>query len=136
MDVQALIAKQKQTLDTVKPVDQEVLLAGEVVTVRFWPLAGNAWRDLCAKHPNRDESQFDKALGYNLTAVVADYPRVFLVDGDDVQDVADQWADICAVLSGPDLKNLEYAVWGINEYEPTQALAGKVSAGARRKKQR
>ena len=136
MDVQALIAKQKQTLDTVKPVDQEVLFAGEVVTVRFWPLAGPAWRDLCAKHPNRDESQFDQALGYNLTAVVADYPRVFLVDGDDVQDVAAEWADICAVLSGPDLKNLEYAVWGINEYEPTQALAGKVSAGARRKKQR
>lgn len=136
IDVQALIAKGKQDLDAVTPVDQEVLFAGEQVTVRFWPLSGTAWRDLCAAHPNRGDSQFDQALGYNLTSLVAAYPKVYLVDGDEVQDVADDWADICAVLSGPDLKNLEYAVWGLNEYEPTQRLAaaGKASAGSRRKK--
>ena len=136
VDVQALIAAQKQKLDTVEPVTQDVLLGDEVVGVRFWPLSGTAWRDLCALHPNRGESQFDMALGYNLDAVLRAYPRVYLVKGDDVTDVARDWADVCDVLSGPDLKNLAYAVWGINEYDPAQRLAaaGKASAGSKRKK--
>lgn len=136
MDVKALIAKARQDMDTVEPVEQVVVLGGELVTVRMWPLSGVAWRDLCARFPNRSESQFDQALGYNLTAVLAAYPRVYLVNGDEVTDAKDDWADICAVLSGPDLKNLEYAIWGVNEYDPAQRLvaAGKASAGSRKKK--
>lgn len=136
MDIKALVAKARQDMDTVQSADQDVVIGGELVTVRVWPLSGPEWRDLCAKHPNRADSSFDQALGYNLTAVLADYPRVYLVDGDEVTDAREDWADICAVLSGPDLKNLEYAVWGINEYEPAQRLAaaGKASAGSRKKK--
>lgn len=136
IDVAALIAAQKQELDSVKPLDQEVLLGGEKVTVRLWPLSGKIWRDLCAKHPNRPDSPFDQALGYDLDSLLWDYPKVYLVDGDEVTDVAESWADICAVLSGPDLKNLAYAIWGMNEYDPAQKLAaaGKASAGKGRKK--
>lgn len=136
MDLKALVAKARQDFDSVEPVEQDVVLAGELVTVRVWPLTGPQWRDLCAKHPNRTDSAFDQALGYNLTAVLADYPRVYLVNGNDVVDAAEDWADICAVLSGPDLKNLELAVWGVNEYDPAQRLvaAGKASAGGRKKK--
>lgn len=136
LDVTALVAKAKQDMDTVESVDQDVVIAGEAVTIRLWPLSGGAYRDLCAQHPNRTNSEFDEALGYNLTAVTQSYPRVYTVDGDDVQDVSEQWADICAVLSAPDLKALEYAVWGLNEYEPTTRLAkaGKASAGSRKKK--
>lgn len=136
MDIKALVAKAKQDMDTVSSVDQDVLVAGEKVTVRLWPLSGVAYRDLCAKHPNRDASEFDEALGYNLTAVTQSYPRVYAVDGDEVTDIAEDWADICAMLTAPELKALEYAVWGLNEFEPTQRLAaaGKASAGSRKKK--
>lgn len=136
MDLDALVAKAKQETDSVNFVDQDVMVGEQKVTVRLWPMAGNAYRDLCALHPNRTNSEFDEALGYNLTAVTQSYPKVYVVDGDDVTNVADKWADVCAVLSAPDLKALEYAVWGLNEYEPTQRLAqaGKASAGSRKKK--
>lgn len=136
LDVQALIAAQKQKLDTVEPVTESVVLGDELVGVRFWPISGAAWRDLTARHPERADSQFDVALGYDLDGVLREYPRVYLVKGDEVQDVADSWADICGVLSAPELKKLAYVVWGLNEYDPAQRLAaaGKASAGSRRKK--
>ena len=136
LDVKALVAKARQDMDSVQHVDQDVMVGDQRVVVRLWPLSGLAWRDLCAAHPNRGASEFDQALGYNLTAVTQSYPRVYAVDGDDVTDLSDDWADICAVLSGPDLKALEYAVWGLNEWEPSQRLAaaGKASAGSRKKK--
>ncbi len=136
MDIQSLVAKARRDFDTVNSVDQDVMIGDELVTIRLWPLTGTAYRDLCAQHANRTASEFDEALGYNLTAVTQSYPRVYAVDGDEVTDIAETWADTCAVLSAPDLKALEYAVWGINEYEPTQrmAAAGKASAGSRKKK--
>lgn len=136
MDIQALVAKAKQDMDTVNSVDQEVMIGDQKVTIRLWPLAGPAYRDLCAQHPNRTASEFDESLGYNLTGVTQSYPRVYAVDGDEVTDISATWADTCAVLSAPDLKALEYAVWGLNEYDPTMRLAeaGKASAGSRKKK--
>ena len=137
MDIDALIARQKAALDNVKPVDQDVLLGDEAVTVRLWPLTGPAWRDLVATHPWREGAQFDQQLGYNLDGVVRDYPKVYLVvDGEPV-NVTDRWADLFEVLSGADIKNLGFAVWGLNEFDPADRLvkAGKASAGGRRKKQ-
>lgn len=137
IDVKALVAAQKQALDSVEPVSQEVLLGEELVMVRFWPVSGSAWEELTSKHPPRQGVQSDTALGYNLAGVVRDYPRTYLVSGDDVQPVVgEQWAEVYDVLSGPDKKNLGYAVWGLNEYDPAQRLAkaGKASAGSKRKK--
>lgn len=136
IDVQALIAAQKQSLDSVEPVTQEVLLGEDLVGVRFWPVS-SAWEELTSKHPPRAGVEADLALGYNLSAVVRDYPRTYLVIGDVVQAVVgDQWSEVYDVLSGPDKKNLGFAVWGLNEYDPAQKLAaaGKASAGARKKK--
>lgn len=136
IDVTALIASQKKTLDSVEPVTQDVLLGEKVIGVRFWPAAG-AWEELTSKHPPRAGVESDLALGYNLSGVVRGYPRTYLVDGDDVQPVVgEQWADVYDVLSGPDKKNLGFAVWGLNEYDPAQRLAeaGKASAGSQKKK--
>lgn len=135
-DIDALIAKARENFDTVKPVDQDVLLGDDVVTVRLWPLTGVAWRELVVNHPVRDGVQHDLALGYDLESVVRAYPRVYLVDGDEVTDVAARWAEVCDVLSAPDLKALSFAVWGLNEYDPSQKLAaaGKASKGGLRKK--
>lgn len=137
IDIQALVAAQKQKLDTVEPVTQEVLLGDDVVGVRFWPVSGGTWEEITSKNPPRAGNQSDTALGYNLAGVVRDYPRTYLVVGDDVQPVVGtQWAEVYDVLSGPDKKNLGYAVWGLNEYDPAQrmAAAGKASAGSRKKK--
>lgn len=137
MDIDALIANARAVLDKVGSVDQEVLLGDVPVTVRFWPLQGVAWRELTAQHPARARSVFDQNLGYNLDAVVRDYPKVYLVDGDDVTDVAgEKWHSILDVLSGPDLRDLAAAVWGLNEFEHQKrvAAAGKARAGGRKKK--
>lgn len=136
VDVDALIKKARDHFDTVKPVDQDVMFGDEKVTVRLWPVPGPAWRDLTAKHPWREGSTFDQALGYDLDGVLREYPRVYLVAGDEVTDVADRWADLCEALSGPDLKNLAFAVWGLNDYDPAQRLAaaGKASKAGSRKK--
>lgn len=136
IDVKALIEAQKQSLDSVEPVTQEVLLGEKLLGVRFWPVP-SAWEELTAKHPPRSGVEVDMALGYNLSAVVREYPRTYLVDGDEVQPVVgEQWAEVYDVLSGPDKKALGYAAWGLNEYDPAQRLAaaGKASAGARKKK--
>lgn len=136
VDVDALVAKAKAALDNVEPTDQDALLGDELVTVRFWPVSGQEWRELVAKHPWREGSQFDQALGYNLDSVLTEYPKVYLVQGDDVTNVSDRWASICEVLSAPDLKNLAIAVWGMHEFDPQRRLdaAGKASKGGRSKR--
>lgn len=145
MDLDALIAKGRAELDKVEPVDTPVLLGGQPVRVRFWPLAGGEWRALTTVHPPRERSVYDQNLGYNLDAVVRDYPKVYLVDGDEVVNVTERtegkpghrkWHDVYDVLSGPDMKTLATTVWGLNEYEHQKraAAAGKASAGGRKKK--
>lgn len=136
VDIDALIAKARESFDTVEPVDQAVELGGELVTIRLWPLTGTEWRGLTAKHPPREGVVFDQNVGYNLPAVLAEYPKVYAVQGDDVVNVTDKWAGIVEVLSAPDLRNLESAVWGLNEFDPQKRLAaaGKVSAGGRKRK--
>lgn len=137
IDVAALIAAQKQELDSVQPQTQDVLLGGNIVGVRFWPVSGGVWEELTSKHPPRAGVETDTAIGYNIAGVVRDYPRTYLVVGDDVQPVVgEQWAEVYDVLSGPDKKNLAAVVWGINELDPAEKLAaaGKASAGKGKKK--
>lgn len=127
-DVDAALAKAREVFDDTTPVDQEILLGDEVVTVRVRPLDGAAWRDLLATFPPRDGSDTDKARGYNLTGVTRAYPRVVLLDGEDEQDVSEKWHDITGAVSGGDLHLIEIAVWGVNEYYPRQRL-GKALKG-------
>lgn len=138
IDVQALLAAQKQKLDEVKPVTQEVLLGEDLVGVRFWPVSGDVWEEITSKNPPRKDNPSDAALGYNLSGVARDYPRTYLVIGDDVKPiVGEEWAEVYSALSGPDKKNLCGAVWGLNEYEATKRMAAaKKASGRGRKKKR
>ncbi|MGF3055609.1 hypothetical protein [Microbacterium sp. YY-01] len=142
--VQALIAAQKQKHENVKPTIVEIRFGDELVDIRFWPLTGQQWRDLTARHPYRPDSEFDNALGYNLAGVLVGYPtateqsRVYLVDGDNAEQLSpDDWADMCAVLDGPELQKLEHTIWAMHEYDRAQetVAAGKARAGERQKKQ-
>lgn len=146
MDLDALIAKGRAALENVQPVDQDVMIGDELVTVRFWPMTGGEWRAFTAAHAPRAKSVFDQNAGYNVDAAVRGYPKTYLVQGDDVVNVAVpadpekpdhlRWHDIYDLLSGPDMKNLAIALWGINEFEHQKrfAQAGKASAGGRKKK--
>lgn len=137
MDVDALIAKAHEELSQATPEEHEVTLGGEKVTVRLRPIPGPEYRDLAARHPMREGSIHDLALGYDLDAVLAEYPRVELVDGDDVVDVSAKWKAICAVLSAVDLKKLAVAVWYMMDRDDEQvAAAGKALAGKPSRKRR
>lgn len=131
LDLDALISEARSAFDESEPVTQDVLLGDKAVGVRVWPLDGGEWRDLIAAHPPRPGAAQDAQAGYNVDSVVAVYPRVALVDGDDVDDMmrvvdgkaVSRWPDVCATLYGSDRRNLAAAVWGINEYTPAEALA-------------
>lgn len=121
-----------------KTADQEVLVSGELVTLRFEKLDPRVWRELIAKYPARDGVAYDRSLGYNFDLVPVGYPvaHVFDVTGDEPVAVsADEWAGIFELLESPDLKNVALALWGMHEYEPQQAvLAAKKAARASQKK--
>ena len=149
MDVAALVAKAREQFEQAEPVDQDVLMGDEVVTVRFDPIDGQTFRALTMEHPPRPKVVTDQNLGYDIDAVVRWYPKVSLVQGDDVTRVSDPlprkratdpehrpWFDVLDALEGPDLKTLASVVWGMCEYTPQKRLmrAGKASAGGRKKK--
>lgn len=149
MDIAALVADARASFESAEPVDIQVLVGTRAVTVRFEPIDGQAYRALSVQHPPRQGVTTDMNIGYNIDAVVRWYPRVFLVDGDDVTKVSDSlprksptdpehrpWFDLLDVLEAPDLKNLASVVWGMCEYSPQKRLmrAGKASAGGRKKK--
>jgi hypothetical protein len=136
MDVKALIAQQKAAVDQVTPEDVPVTIGGRSLVVRIWPLATRAWRDLKAVCPPREGSTGDAGRGYNADAVAAAYPRVYLVDGDDVTDPGEDWPDLFDTLSDGDMANITAMMWAVHEFIPRGrvANAGKASAGSRKKK--
>ncbi|GAA4762646.1 hypothetical protein [Microbacterium gilvum] len=116
-------------------VDQPILVGEKLVTARIHKLPGDAWRDLIAKHPPRAGALIDARRNYNVTAVTKAYPHVALIleDGTEI-DASPRWSEIAGALDGPDLENLEFAVWGKNEYDQQERLQGKVRARETSKK--
>lgn len=145
MDLDALLKVADETFDGIEPVTQDVLIGKKIVGVRFWPLDNTAWRDLIAQHPPRQGAGMDANAGYNVDAIVPDFPNVALVDGDDVDNMlrrdakgveVSRWPDVYRRLSPPDMKNLAIALWGLHEWDPQQRLvaAGKASSGRGKKR--
>lgn len=129
IDIDELIEKADAAFDATEPVTQDVLLGDKVVGVRFWPIRGTEWRDLCAAHPPIAKAHAN--YGFNPDAVVLAYPKLAIVDGDDVDNLirrdekgaeVSRWPDMHARLSGADLKNLAIALWGLHEWTPQQRL--------------
>ncbi|MDR6868449.1 hypothetical protein J2Y69_003065 [Microbacterium resistens] len=140
MDVDELIAEARQVFETAEPVEQDVLLGTRQVTVRLRPLDGTAWEDLTAQHPPRPRVPRDHDLGYDLKAVLKAFPRVEIVDGDEVDDLlrvgedgqtTNRWPAVVDALAAPDIKNLTVALWGAHEWEHQKRMvaAGKASKG-------
>lgn len=147
MDIDELIATAKKQVETVEPVEQEVLLGDKLVIVQLRPLDGEAWTELTAEHPPRPRVPKDRELGYNVLGVLRAFPNVSIVDGDEVDDLTrtdedgnkvSRWPAVVGVLGSPDIKNLTIALWGVHEWEHHQrvAAAGKASKSQRLRKKR
>lgn len=147
IDVSALVSKAREQFDQVEPVEQDLLIGGELVKARVYPVTGQEWRALVVAHPPRTEvveertvvTPADRPFGFNADALLPDYPRVALVDGDEEAELSvAEWADIVSVLAEPSLEAARLAVWGVNVYEPSKAFAdaGKASAGGQKRKRR
>lgn len=136
MDLQALIAKARESVGANAPTDKvPVELGGEYVEIEVRMVAGSVWADLTAMTPPRPGSKTDQNVGYNTDAVAAGYPVDHITVAGESVDV-DTWRAILAVLSSPSLKLIAAALWGLNQLGPSQRIAelGKAQAGALRKK--
>lgn len=147
IDVQALVAKAREQIEQVEPTKQEILLAGQLVTMHIRPLSGQEWRALVVQHPPRVEEVDDKKVviaadrpyGFNIDSLVPEYPRLAIADGDNEIELSqDEWREIVAVLADPSLEAMRLAIWGLNVYEPAMEIqgAGKASKGEPKKKRR
>ena len=145
LDLDALLAKAQEMVENAEPELVPVVLAGQQVGVRFLPVSGADWRELALKHPPRSDVMRDLNVGYNIDALVADYPDVALVDGDSVDDMiredsegkkSSKWPAVWGALTATGRKDVSSALWAAHERTPERLVAdaGKASAGSRKKK--
>lgn len=144
IDLEALIAEADKLVAEADIEFVPVTLAGRQVGVRFAPMSGADWRDLVLKQPPRPEIVQDINLGYNVDAVVAAYPNVALVDGDDVDDMMrpgkdgseSMWPAVWKRLTATGRKDVATAMWAAHERTPERLVAdaGKASTAERKKK--
>lgn len=139
-DLDALLTKAQEMVDNAEPELVPVVLAGQQVGVRFLPMSGADWRDLGLKHPPRRDVQQDLNLGYNVDALVGDYPAVALVVDDSVDDMMrggeSRWPAVWAALTATGRKDVASAMWAAHERTPERLVddAGKASPGSGKKK--
>jgi hypothetical protein len=144
--IDELIAGAKQQIEQVEPEDVKVLMGEDLVTVRIWPLTGQAYRALVADHPARlvevDGQKVvgpgDKPYECNIDSLTRAYPRVALVQDDEETDLtAELWGRILDVLSPAALEGVMATIAYVNVAVPAQNLIsalGKASAGGKRTK--
>lgn len=140
IDLDALIAKAAALVEEAEPELVPVVLAGRQVGVRFFPMSGADWRELAVRHPPRTDVIQDMNLGYNVDSLVAAYPNVALVDGEDVDDMIrdgeSRWPSVWAVLTATGRKDVAVAIWAAHERTPERLVeeAGKASPSSQKKK--
>ena len=131
IDLESLIAAARAEFDEAEPQDVDVLLGAELVKVRLWPLAPQAWRVLYADNPvrvkvvdgERVERPSDVPYGCDIDTVVREYPRVALVQSDDVKELdRETWKRIVDVLPLDGLQGVMATIAYMNIAEPAQRL--------------
>lgn len=145
LDLDVLLAEATALIENAEPELVPVVLAKRQLGVRFLPMSGADWRDLVLRHPARPDVQQDLNLGYNVDAVVAAYPDVVVIDGDELDDMLrtdaegkqfSKWPAVWGKLTATSRKDVAAAMWAAHELTPDQLVveAGKVSAASRKKK--
>lgn len=145
IDLDELIAEADRLIADAEAEFVPVVLAKRQVGVRFVPMSGADWRELVLKHPPRPEIAQDLNIGYNVDSVVAAYPDLVLVDGDEVDDMVrpgpegklvSQWPAVWKRLTATGRKDVSTAIWAAHERTPERLVAdaGKASPVSRKKK--
>lgn len=133
--IRELIEAQKRQVESPSTLIAEVALGGELVQVRLTKMESWAWLNLSAQHPIRPGSSLDAVHGFNMHAVVRDYPEREQVLSEDESATLDDetWADMMSVLSAADIDTIATGIWALNVLEGRQAVkaAKKASAGER-----
>lgn len=144
-DLDALVTKAQAMVAEAEPELVPVVLAGHPVGVRFLPVSGGEWRDLCLKHPPRIDVVQDINLGYNVDAVVSAFPNIAMVSGETVDDMIrtdaegktySKWPAVWQSLTATGRKDVAAEIWSAHERTPERLVsdAGKASPGGRKKK--
>lgn len=135
MDLKARIAKAKKEIAEAEPVVVPVEIGGELTDIGFRPVSGREWVDLTATNPPRAGSVLDGNVGFNSDAVALAYP-LEKITVDDAPVDAETWADLNDALTGPGVKLIAAALWGINQNDPMKRAAelGKARTSAATKK--
>lgn len=137
MNIKERIAAAKAQISDADEVVVPVEIGGELTDIGFRPVPGRAWADLTATHPPREDSVLDRNVGFNSDAVAGDYPvDKITVDGEPVDE--ETWREITEVLTGPGVKLVAAALWGINHNEPLKRAAelGKARVSGSKRKRR
>lgn len=126
IDIDKLIADAKAYRESIEPVDVQVALGRQVVTVRIpylMPEDFNLLADMHSPHPAYREPS---GAWFSLAGVTRSHPHVVLVDKDGNEDdllivrdreVYYRWPDVYDLISADDRESLHAAVWGLYVYE-------------------
>jgi hypothetical protein len=127
-DLAAQKSAERQTADV------EILLNGHLYRLHVTQMDGMEWASIVDKYPARPGILIDQRYGYNLRALTKGelHRCAVLYDGDDVvplrrdpigaKNRVDQWADLFKAIDGNATQRVCDAVWGLNEYDPEQAV--------------
>lgn len=130
MNVQELIARQRESLAEVKSKNSDVILGGEVVNVEISKVSPDEWQELAFAHPPRKTNSSDMNIGYDQFALPRDYPATHIkVGGEPVSQ--EDWADLYSVLEAVHRNTVGTLVWALNVYDVMSELQrlGKAAAG-------
>lgn len=131
IDIDALIKRQQDYLESIQPVDVEVTLGEQIVNIRVPFIMPSEFNDLADHHPPRPGVQADLPLWFSLHDTTRAYPNVTIIVGDEEDDlfvIRDKeafyrWGEVYDALEPEDQANVRMAVWALHVWEPQQRKA-------------
>lgn len=121
MDLKALIAQQRASVEATKTETVNVVLGRELVEVEISRLLPDDWQSLVAANPPRKTSKSDANIGYDQNGLPRNYPAAKIrVAGEPVS--SDMWRELYEVLNSVNRNNVGTVIWGLNVYEAIQEL--------------
>lgn len=137
MSIQKLLAKARAEAAAPATDTATVVVAGEMVELRFTKLIGAEWSALTVVNPPRQGAKLDSNLGYDLHAVSGQYPAEAVAIAGEVAS-GSEWAEFFGLLDAPWRETVAMKLWGLNQHGPATKILelGKASSGAGSKKKR
>ena len=122
--------------DRVKTPEIPVVLNGTAYGVVFYRVSNLDWSAVTIKHPPRAGVDMDTRNGYDIAGVArevsAEYGRL-IVDGEEQELDAAEWADLWASVAPAAARTLEANVWFLHERDAELELERAKKGSARRR---